>query len=53
MTELEQLLITALTKQNDHVNALTEQVEDLISEQTTLAEHVQRLSEQLRAFGIC
>ena len=52
MTEVEQLLITALTQQQEHVDALTEQVGDLVSEQATLAEHIQRLREQLRPYGI-
>lgn len=52
MTEFERLLVTALTEQNQQVDALTEQVGDLVSEQATLAEHIQRLREQLRPYGI-
>ncbi len=50
MTELERMLVTALTKQNEHVNALTERLEDLLNEHDSLAEHVQRLSELLRGY---
>jgi len=52
MTEFERLLVTALTEQNQQVDALTEQVGDLVSGQATLAEHIQRLREQLRPYGI-
>jgi hypothetical protein len=51
MTELEQLLIAALTKQHEHVDALIEQVGDLVSEQATMAEQLMRLREQLRPYG--
>ena len=52
MTELEQLLITALAKQNEQVDAIIEQVGDLVTEQATMAEHVQRMRDQLRPHGI-